>query len=49
LKLASGAEGEPGKPQPPSSTVRGMHPFRFGIMSSWAESGEGWLAFARRV
>jgi probable F420-dependent oxidoreductase len=26
-----------------------MHPFRFGIMSSWAESGEGWLAFARRV
>jgi probable F420-dependent oxidoreductase len=26
-----------------------MHPFRFGVMSSWAESGEGWAAFARRV
>jgi probable F420-dependent oxidoreductase len=35
--------------RPPSSTVHGMHPFRFGIMSSWAESGEDWVAFARRV
>ena len=26
-----------------------MHPFRFGVMSSWAESSEDWLAFARRV
>jgi probable F420-dependent oxidoreductase len=26
-----------------------MHPFRFGVMSSWAESAESWVAFARRA
>lgn len=26
-----------------------MHPFRFGISTSWARSGEDWLALARRV
>ena len=26
-----------------------MHPFRFGVMASWAESAEEWIALARRV